>query len=61
MFDKLAYFANFHWSHRYAEDVMLKLIALCHYHLYSAFYIMDHQDLLLSQAEADDTCPQLVH
>lgn len=44
-----------------AEDVMLKLIAVCNYHLYSAFYIMDHQDLLLSQAEADDTCPQFIY
>jgi hypothetical protein len=44
-----------------AEDVMLKLIAVCNYHLYSAFYIMDHQDLLLSQAEADDTWPQFIY
>ena len=33
---------------------MLRLIALCHYHLYAAFYIMDHCDLLLSQADAND-------
>lgn len=33
---------------------MLRLIALCHYHLYAAFYIMDHCDLLLEQADAND-------
>ena len=33
---------------------MLKLIAACHFHLYSAFYIMDHSGLLFERAEADD-------
>ena len=33
---------------------MLKLIATCHYHLYSAFFIMDHSGLLLDRAAADD-------
>lgn len=33
---------------------MLKLIALCHYHLYVAFYTLDHADLLLGQFEAND-------
>lgn len=33
---------------------MLKLIALCHYHLYVAFYTLDHADLLLDQSEAND-------
>ena len=39
---------------------MLRLIAVCHFHLHAAFYLMDHSDILLSQDDADDTCKSLV-
>lgn len=36
------------------QDEMLRLIALCHYHIFEAFKIMDHSDILLSQSDADE-------
>ena len=33
---------------------MLKLIAVCHYHIYAAFYVMDHSDILLDESDSKD-------
>ncbi|CAL1135367.1 unnamed protein product [Cladocopium goreaui] len=42
-------------SEEHPSDPTLKLIAVCNFHLYSAFYCMDHCDLIMEQAEADET------
>ena len=42
------------------KDSNLKLISMVHYKVYVAFYIMDHCDLILSDAEATDPCHNLV-
>lgn len=34
------------------EDEVLKIIAVTHWHLYAAIYILDHADLILSADEA---------
>ena len=47
-------FTHSHAPH--LQDLMLRLIALCHYHIYVAFYILDHCDLILSEDEAKDPC-----
>lgn len=39
---------------KFPDDLMLRLIALCHYHIYVAFYILDHCDLILSEDEAKE-------
>ena len=37
-----------------SKDEILRLIAVCHWHLYAACYTMDHADLILSQPEAQE-------
>ena len=34
---------------------MLKLIAVCHYHIYAAFYVMDHSDIVLDEWDSNDS------
>ena len=41
---------------KHLKEPMLQLIAICHYALFAAFYIMDHGDILFHQSEADDAC-----
>ena len=36
------------------QDHLLKLIAVCHWHLYSAIYLLDHSDLVLGEADAEE-------
>lgn len=36
------------------KDEMLKLIAVCHWHLYSVIYVLDHADLVLQNPEAEE-------
>lgn len=43
------------WDFPLPQESLLRVISMCHYSLYAAFYMQDHGDILFAQDEANVT------